>query len=517
MSAIAASPRRAAIGVAAVSLAGKLLAIAKTVLIAGLFGASLELDAFWVAYTLPTLLPGVLTSVVTVAFVPRFMASLEGRTGPDAWRGANTLFTAVMAIALLATVAIWFGADALVRALAPGLEPAGAIEAARLTRLMTPAIPALTLIALLTALSNAHERFLLPTMEGVVTNLVLIVAAIAWTPRYGVAALAVGVVAGFVAQAAILATGGRGIIRANLRPALALRHPDFTAPLGHMLPLLVGSVGAALTALVNQYFVSRLDAGAISALAFATMLAFLPVEVFAQAILTTYYPALGRAFAQRRLDAAARAHGEATRFTLLLTLPAAAALWLCAEPIVALLLQRGRFDADAAASTSGALAWLSFAIAFRALAYLNYRVLHAALRPWTQVGIGLAGIATNIGLIVLMLDSLGLVGVALATTASMAQSALLSHFAVRRVLGGERDPSLPRELAKVVVATAALLAAAALARAAVAPLFAGYPLHYAALIELGVAGLAGTAAGLAVALALRQPDLKLLYERFARR
>lgn len=516
MSAVAASPRRAALGVAALSLSGKLLAIAKTMLIAGLFGASLELDAFWVAYTLPTLLPGVLTSVVTVAFVPRFMASLEGREGPLAWRGANTLFTAIFVLALVATVAIHAGADGLVRALAPGLDPAGAIEAARLTRLMAPAIPALTLIALLTALSNAHERFLLPTLEGVVTNVALIAAAIVLTPRYGVAALAWGVVAGFVAQAAILVVGARRSIGTNLRPAFAFRHPDFTAPLGHMLPLLVGSIGAALTALVNQYFVSRLDAGAISALAFGTMLAFLPVEVFGQAILTTYYPALGRAFAQRRFDAAALAHGEATRFTLLLTLPAAAALWLCAEPLVALLLQRGRFDAGATAATATALAWLSFAIAFRALAYLDYRVLHAALRPWTQVAIGVAGIGTNIGLVMLLLGRYGLAGVAFATTVSMAQSALLSHLAVRRVLAGERDPSLAREIGKVLAMTGAFFAAAALGRIAVAAWLPAMPLKAGAFAQLAVAGTAGAIAAIVVGIAIRQPELAQLVARYRR-
>ena len=517
MSAIAASPRRAALGVAALSLSGKVLAIAKTMLIAGLFGASLELDAFWVAYTLPTLLPGVLTSVVTVAFVPRFMKSLEGRTGPEAWRGANTLFTAILAGSLVATVAIWAQAEWLVARLAPGLASEGAAEAARLTRIIAPSIPALTLIALLTAISNAHERFLLPTLEGVVTNVVLIAAALALAAHYGVSALAFGVVAGFLVQAAILVAGGRSVIRASLRPAFAWKHPDFVAPLAHMLPLLVGSIGAALTALVNQYFVSSLDAGAISALSYATMLAFLPVEVFGHAILTTYYPALGRAFAQGRLADAARAHGEATRFTLLLTLPAAAALWLLARPLVSALLERGRFDAGDAAATSAALAWLSFAIAFRALAYLNYRVIHAAIRPWTQVAIGLAGVATNVVLILAWLEPYGIAGVALATSVSMAQSALVSHLVVRRILGGERDRTLPRELARVVALTAAFVAAAQAVRHGVAPYLESMPLFAASLLELAAAGIAGALAALAAGLALRQPELVEAMRRIARR
>ena len=102
--------------------------------------------------------------------------------------------------------------------------------------------------------------------------------------------------------------------------------------------------------------------------------------------------------------------------------------WLLAEPAVSVLLERGRFDGDDVARTASALAWLSFAIAFRALAYLNYRVLHAALKPWTQVAIGLAGIATNVVLLQLWIARWGLAVVAGAyAAANVAAAALASR------------------------------------------------------------------------------------------
>ena len=53
--------RRTTLNLVTLNLAGKVLAIGKTLFIAALFGTSSHLDAFWVAYSLPLLLPNVLS------------------------------------------------------------------------------------------------------------------------------------------------------------------------------------------------------------------------------------------------------------------------------------------------------------------------------------------------------------------------------------------------------------------------------------------------------------------------
>lgn len=78
---------RKALGLSVLNGVGKVLALGKTMLVAALFGVGASLDAFWVAYSLPLLLPSLLTTVVTVAFVPRFMAKLEGRKARKPGRG----------------------------------------------------------------------------------------------------------------------------------------------------------------------------------------------------------------------------------------------------------------------------------------------------------------------------------------------------------------------------------------------------------------------------------------------
>lgn len=503
--------RGRALGVSTLNLASKGLAIAKTMLISALFGASASLDAFWVAYSLPTLLPAVLTTVITVAFVPRFMASLEGRSGPEAWRGANTLFTLVMLVSVVAAALMSLYAPALVRGLAPGLAEATHAEAVRLTRLLMPCVPLLTCNALLSAISNARERFFLPALEGVFTNLVIIGCALLLARHWGTEALVIGVIGGFVLQAASLLWGNRDLLRSSLRPALAPRHPDFLKPLAHLLPLLVGALGSTLTALVNQYFLSGSGEGAISLMAYALMFAFLPVEVFAQAVLTAYYPALGRGFAAHDLQAAAASYAEGLRFLLLLLLPSALLLGAFAEPLMLLMLERGAFGAEQTRATAVLVQVLSAALVLRGWAYFNYRVLHAAQRPWLQVAIGLLGVATHAGLCALWVRSHGAVGVALATVASMLQSLLLSQWAALVSLRMREGFGLPRELGQLGLLSLLMALLCALALHLLGPLPASGRIG-AALHHLAAAAAIGLLV-LITARLLRQPDVLALEER----
>lgn len=501
-----------ALSLSGVGAAGKLLAIAKTMLIASIFGASAALDAFWVGYALPTVLPALLTTVVTVAFVPRFVAGLDGREGPQAWRGANSLFTLILILSMLATVALWVYAEALVRGLAPGLDAATRELAVAQTRILLPSVPLLTVSALLSALSYARERFILPAMEGVLTNLTVIAAALALAPVLGIKALALGVLAGFVLQGAVLLVGNRDLLRSSLRPAFAWGHPDFRAPLAHLFPLLVGSAGSVATALINQYFLSLGGEGAISAMAYAAMFAYLPVEIFAQSVITTFYPTLGRHLARGELVQAASRYLEGLRLVLFLTLPCGVLLALFAEPLMVLLLERGEFVAEDTRLTASITIALTLGMVFRGVAYFNYRVLHAALRPWLQVSIGLAGVATHVLLCLAWIEPHGAVGVALAASLSMLQSAALSSLFAARLVA-------LRASGEALKGLAALLGLALLLFALGWPLSRllwpaqDEPRRLAALFALG----AGAAAGISVllvAMAAGQQDLAWLKRRW---
>lgn len=509
--------RKATIMLSGLNLGGKFLALGKALLVAGLFGTSGALDAFWVAYSLPLLLPGLLTATLTIAFVPRFVANLDGRIGAEAWRGANTLLTLVLLLALLGSVLMYIYASEIMWVIAPGLGADTHAQSVSMTRMLLPCVGLIAISSLLSAVSLARERFLLPGLESIVNNVAVVACALLFAHAIGVVALIWGVILGYAMQAALLIYGNRDLLRSSIRPAFDFAHADFRAPFAHLLPLFVGSAGSMLTGIVDQYFVSLLDKGSISALSYASMLAFLPLEVFAQAVITTYYPPLGRSFAAGDSKTAAATYAQGVRFLLFLTLPCAALLALLARPIVVLLFQRGHFDEHSTALTVQALGFLSLVVVARADAYFSYRVLHAAHRPWTQVTIGLLGVLTCIGLNILWTRTYGLRGIALSTLIAAIQSAVLSTWAVRRLLRTPWPSGFGRDLAVVVLPCAVLVAIVVPGNWLLGPP-GGSPLRAFATCLVAVPAVA---AALALAWHLRQPDLLAAVDamraRFGRR
>src|SRR3990170_7644608 len=123
----------AAMIVAAGFLGSRVLGLLRSVIIAGRFGTSPELDAYWVAFRLPDLVFQLLAgATLASAFIPTF-AGVRARAGEEAaWRLASSVLNLVLlATAAFAAVAFLL-APVLVPALAPGLgEEAGREEELR--------------------------------------------------------------------------------------------------------------------------------------------------------------------------------------------------------------------------------------------------------------------------------------------------------------------------------------------------------------------------------------------------
>lgn len=412
-------------------MTGKVLGIVKTLVIAAWFGASGALDAFWVAYMLPQLMPGLILGVVTTAFIPSFMRSASQGEGVD-WRGLNTLFTLVGIIVVAITGTVVLARDPIVSAMAPGLPPDVHALAVRLTALMAIAVLFFGVNAILSAIMQSMHRFGVMSLESITTNIVIIAGVILLSGPLGVFGLVYSVIAGFGIHMILLLWMNRDLVREKLRPAFDFSHGDFRGSAGHMLPLLVGFFGSMGMTIIDRIFVSTLAPGTISILVYASMFALLPMEVFGNAVFTAFYPGLSQDHANGRILAMREAQVRGMRLLLFVLLPATVALIMASDAIVSLLLERGAFSVEASRLTAATLAALAIGLPARAVNYFNFRVLHARREPWTAVGIGLFGVSVNILLDMLLIGPYGVIGIAFATSMAMAACMVLSTVLLQR-------------------------------------------------------------------------------------
>ncbi|MBJ6978283.1 MULTISPECIES: murein biosynthesis integral membrane protein MurJ [unclassified Luteimonas] len=331
----------------AMTLLSRIAGFLRDALQSRVFGVSVAMDAFVIAYRIPNYLRRIFAEgSVQMAFVPVFN-ELRERGDPRALKA----FLDAMAGALLAVVLVFaavgmLAAPLLARMFAPGAidDPEKLALIADMLRITFPYLVCISLMALVASVLNSFGRFALPAVTPVLHNLVMI-AAIVWGSRYfaePVKALAWGVLVAGVLQLALL---WPALGRLGMRPAFkpGFRHPDVRRVARLMVPTLFSSSVAQLNLLVGTVFASLLVTGSQTWLYLSDRLVEFPLGLFGVAIGTVILPHLSRRHAAEDSEGYGVTLDWALRMALLAGVPAAVGLLLLAEPLTAVVYQGGRF------------------------------------------------------------------------------------------------------------------------------------------------------------------------------
>ena len=357
---------RAASTISLFTLASRVSGLAREVIVASMFGAGANVDAFNVAFRIPNLLRRLFgEGAFSQAFVP-VLAQTRAVEGDAATHRLIDAVATILFWALLATCVVGvLAAPVIVWLIGAGLAHFDA--AVVMTRLMFPYIGFISLVSLSAGVLNTWRRFAVPAATPVLLNLSIIAAAWLLAPRLArfgmepIYALAVGVMLGGVLQLALQLLALRrihGLPRigwrlASLRAAWA--HPGVVRILRMMGPALIGVSVAQLSVMINTQIASHLGVGAVSWLSYADRLMEFPTALLGVALGVVLIPQLSQAQAQRDVAAYSGMLDWGLRLVLLLALPCTAALLVFPDALVAVLFQRGAFTADAVPKTAQAL------------------------------------------------------------------------------------------------------------------------------------------------------------------
>ena len=503
---------RAGATVAALSAVGRVLGYARHVLMAALLGAGPVADAFFVAFRIPGLMRRLFADGgFGAAFIPMFAHRLSAHGAADARRFAGETFgAAALGLALL-TALLELAAPWIVHLVAPGFggDPQRHELATLLVRIMLPFVLLAALAQLLAGMLNGLGRFAAAAALPIVFNLVVMAALGVLGPRLETPAhaLAWGVAAAGAVQLAGLALACR---RARCLPAPV--RPRITPALRRLLaraaPAMLGAGAAQATVLVDLAVASLLPAGSVSLLHYADRVARLPQSIVAGAAATALLPYLSRRPASAAAPGTAPATYRTVEAVLALSVPAAAALAIIAEPLLAVLFERGAFTAATTAAAAPALAAYAAGLPAWTLVRALGPVFFAAGDTATPMRIAGAAVVLNLALSLLLMEPLAHVGIALATAIAVwaHAGAMLAVLLRRKALAP--DPTLLRRTGAIAAATLVMGLALGLARRALGDGPATGELERALMLAaLVAAGLAAYAAALGATRAFRARDL----------
>ncbi|MEU2587378.1 lipid II flippase MurJ [Streptomyces avermitilis] len=442
---------RAALVTVGLSLAGALLGLGRDQVLARLFGAGSETDAFLVAWTVPEFAATLLIEDgLAFALVPAFSAAVarrrtHGDTGDPVRALVRSTLPRLSLAFVVASALFVLGAPYLVEALAPGLQnPGFAVDCTRLTG---TCVLTFGLAGYCSAALRGHRRFVAPAAIYVTYNTAIIAAMFVLGARWGVRAAAVGV-----------AVGGALMVVTQLPSLLRQLHRKPTAPAADTadtadtadptlpvdaaapaapakdrrtmkLTLIVTVLLFALCrqsqVLVERFLASTLPAGAISHLNYAQKVAQMPM-VLSLMLCTVTFPVVAQALAEGDTERARDRVECDLRVVSCVVLLGTAAIVACAPQLVHLLFQRGAFTARDTAATAAVMRVYALGLLGQALVGALVRSYFSAGRPtWYPMAAMTAGIVATSWLGSATVDSFGVLGIAAANAAGITLTALI--------------------------------------------------------------------------------------------
>ncbi|MFW5901884.1 MAG: murein biosynthesis integral membrane protein MurJ [Thermodesulfobacteriota bacterium] len=444
---------RAAGVISIATLASRVLGFLRDMVIAWLFGAGLVSDAFFVAFRIPNLLRRLFAEgSLSIAFVPVFTEYLTHQGRSEAFRMARSTLRVMAVLLVLLTLAGILAAPYLVKVIAPGFTGDKFALTVTLTRIMFPYIFFICLVALAMGILNSLGHFAAPALAPVFLNVAIIGAALLLAPRLEqpVAGLAVGVLAGgflqMMLQIPFLIKKGFYFWR-----KAPLFHPGL-GRIGRLMgPAVFGAAVYQINMLIGTLLASLLPGGSVSYLYYADRLVQFPLGLFGISMSVAILPSLSRQAAAGQFRELSDTFAYAMQLILFITLPAMTGLIVLREPIVALLFERGQFDAESTRMTAYALVFYSIGL----WAFSSVRILvstfYSLQDTVTPVKMASISIAANIILGILLMGPLSHGGLALATSMASVLNFALLAIILRKRLGDLNGKKIIESIAKSVV------------------------------------------------------------------
>jgi putative peptidoglycan lipid II flippase len=409
---------RSILSVGGWTLLSRLTGFARDVVMAAVLGAGGLMDVFTVAFRLPNHFRAIFgEGAFNSAFVPAFsrIRTQDGVEASNLFQGHILTWLVISQILLLALALLF--TPGVITLLAPGFaaNPQKFALTVEVTRITFPYLTLITLVTLWSGVLNATGKFAVAAAAPVLLNLSLLAfVQMAFLFRTPAHAAGWGVFTAGILEAALLAFAAwrAGVLVMPLKPALT---DDVRRFFKAFLPAVIGSAGVQIAMFADTILATLLPEGSASALYYADRIYQLPLGVIAIAAGTVLLPTMAKRIARADFAGAHDAQNRTLALTLLLAAPFWVGTLVIPELIIRAIFQRGAFDDNAVRDAAQVLS--AYGVGLIAAVSIRSVVasFHARGDTKTPMLVSLASVALNVALKFVLVDSFGVMGLALAT------------------------------------------------------------------------------------------------------
>jgi putative peptidoglycan lipid II flippase len=408
------------------------LGFAVNMVVAALFGATAIMDAYFVATTVPAYIATIFSAVLAYTFIPFFSEVRVKNTSP--WKLVSTFINlTALIIGLISIGGIAFSGS-IIRTIAPGLSAESSATAATLMRLYFPVTIFTGINALIASVYYAHEKFIIPLCNQLITPLLTILFLCTSGAALSVKSLIFAQLSSAVIQCIMLFAGLVRNTEFKYRFSFNFYTPEIKQIVAVMAPLLLCDIVSKSVPVFDRYFLSGFSDGAISYVAYAGKISSTMSSIICAVFSVQIFAALSAYTAENKYNEMKQLFTQIIRILLYVSVPLMFAVAFFGEAIVRIIYERGIFTPEATVTVFKLLRIYMLSLPAVAVGVTLAQCFYALKDTKTVMYIGIVEAVLYVGLCVVLIDHLQLHTIPVAYAAYFTFSAILTALILRHKL-----------------------------------------------------------------------------------
>ena len=344
----------AAIVLTVAVLLSRVLGLLRDRILAGAFGASINLDVYFAAFRIPDLVYSIIfAGGVIVSLLPLF-SDLQNKDEKKSWDTINNILNIFIVCFFIFSALFFIFTPQIISSMVSGFSPEAKEMTISLSRLIFISVFFFGLSSIFSTVLNYFNRFVAYSIAPILYNLGIILGTVFLSPYWGVFGAGMGVVLGafmhFLIQVpAAIQCGYR------YRAFIDLKSRELREFVGLIIPRTIASSSSQINFIVITFIASGIGAGAISVFNLSNNLRYLPVGIIGVSFATAVFPFLSKLWTEQKKEEFHFHFRKVFSQVLYISFPIGVLMFVLRNEIVGIILKTGEFGASAAEITAAAL------------------------------------------------------------------------------------------------------------------------------------------------------------------
>ena len=441
---------KATLAVTMIIIISKLAGLVREAIVAAYYGTGMEMDAYSSAYSLYYIPILLFNSCITSTMIPLYSESMSDRGIDRANEFASNVVNLFALFALALSAVMFLAADPLAALFYHGFSAEKHALTVHLTRIMMPSLMFIVISIVVASILNAREKYMAAQLTGFPLTIAVVAATVLFSEKYGIQAIAWGVGAAAVLQIIILMPFTRNTFRYSMR--LSLKDERFRRLVVLAVPAMLSMAVNELNHMVDKMLAAPLPDGNMAVIDYASRLLTFVTGILVVPLVTVTFSRMSKTAAAHDTPGVGKICMDCTETMSMFILPIMAILIVLSPDVIRAAYMRGNFDEASVALTAPVFAFYMVGVLGFGLRDLVTRAFNAIKDTRTPMIVAIVSVVLNIILDVAMVQSMGINGLALATSIAATTGALTLFILLKRRIGAIPVRRMLIEIGKMAIA-----------------------------------------------------------------